>query len=243
MRYKCIVTYDGTMFHGFQTQPNLRTVQEEIEKVLLQINKKKTIVYSSGRTDAGVHAIGQVFHFDSDIIMEEKNMANAINSRLPKDIYITSVEKVSSDFYARFSAKAKEYHYLIDFGPYDPLKRNYRYYFRYKNFSLELFKEAGKLFLGEHDFKAFTKNHNLENTVRTIYSISFEEEGTLLKIKVIGSGFMHNMVRIMVAMMLEVGKKNITIEDLKNIIEDKDRRKAPKIAPANGLYLYKVFYE
>lgn len=242
MRYKCIVSYDGTLFHGFQTQPGLRTVQEEIENVLLKINKKKTTLYASGRTDAGVHAIGQVFHFDSDIEMSEWNMANAINSRLPKDIYITSVEHVNDDFFARFSVKEKEYHYLIDFGEYNPLQRNYRYYFHYKDFSLDLFKEASKLFLGEHDFKSFTKNHDLENTIRTIYSIDFEEDGTLLKVKIKGSGFMHNMVRIMVAMMIEVGKRRITIDDLKNIIEEKNRKLAPKILPANGLYLYKVYY-
>ena len=203
MRYKCVVTYDGTCFHGFQTQNNLRTVQEEIEHVLLIINKKKTIIYPSGRTDSGVHAIGQVFHFDTDIVMKEENMRNAINSRLPKDIYIKKVEIVSEDFHARFSVLKKEYHYYIDFGEFDPLKRNYRYYFPYKKIDRNLLYQASQIFVGEHDFKSFTKNKDLTDTTRIIYSIDFVWENDLLCIKIVGNGFMHNMVRILVAMWLE----------------------------------------
>ena len=212
MRYKCVVTYDGTCFHGFQTQNNLRTVQEEIEHVLLIINKKKTIIYPSGRTDSGVHAIGQVFHFDTDIVMKEENMRNAINSRLPKDIYIKKVEIVSEDFHARFSVLKKEYHYYIDFGEFDPLKRNYRYYFP------------------------------LTDTTRIIYSIDFVWENDLLCIKIVGNGFMHNMVRILVAMWLECARGKYSLSDLETILEEKNRVFAPKTAPASGLYLYKVYY-
>lgn len=242
MRYKCTVTYDGAMFHGFQIQGKLRTVQDEIEKVLLIINKKKTIIYPSGRTDSGVHAIGQVFHFDSDIVMKSENMRNAINSRLPRDIYISSVEVVSEDFHARFSVVKKEYHYLIDLGEYDPLKRNYRYYYPYKKIDRNLLYEASQMFVGEHDFRSFTKNKDLTNTVRTIYSIDFEWRDDLLTIKIIGNGFMHNMVRILVAMWLECARGKYSISNLKTILEEKNRAFAPKTAPANGLYLYKVYY-
>lgn len=242
MRYKCVVMYDGSMFHGFQTQGDLRTVQDEIEKVLLIINKKKTIVYPSGRTDSGVHSIGQVFHFDSEIVMKNENMRNAINSRLPRDIYIKEVEVVSEDFHARFSALKKEYHYLIDFGEYNPLKRNYRYYYPYKKIDRALLYEASQMFVGEHDFRSFTKNKDLTNTVRTIYSIDFEWCDDLLTIKIIGNGFMHNMVRILVAMWLECARGKYSIFELKTILEEKNRVYAPKTAPASGLYLYKVYY-
>lgn len=242
MRYKCAVTYDGSMFHGFQIQGKLRTVQDEIEKVLLIINKKKTTIYPSGRTDSGVHAIGQVFHFDSVIVMKCENMRNAINSRLPRDIYISSVEVVSEDFHARFSVIKKEYHYLIDFGEYDPLKRNYRYYYPYKKIDRALLYEASQMFVGEHDFRSFTKNKDLTNTIRTIYSIDFEWDNDLLTIKIIGNGFMHNMVRILVAMWVECARGKYSIFDLKTILEEKNRVFAPKTAPASGLYLYKVYY-
>ena len=245
MRYKCTVSYDGTLFHGFQSQGMLRTVQKEIEDVLYIIHKKPVTIYASGRTDALVHAYGQVFHFDSEIVMKEWNMQNAINTRLPKDIYISSVEIVDESFHARFSAVKKEYHYLISLGAFNPLKRNYVFHPSYPRSKIDYNKmeEASKIFIGTHDFKSFTKNHIIENTVRTIYDLKFEYNDDLLTIKIVGNGFLHNMVRIIVGMLYEVGKGNITKDDLIKIMEAKDRTKAPKIAPSNGLYLFKVYYE
>lgn len=242
MRYKCICSYDGTNFHGFQTQTNLRTVQEEIENVLKIICKKEVTIYPSGRTDTGVHAYGQVFHFDTEIEMGNWNMKNAINSRLPRDIYIKDVEKVSEEFHARFSAKSKEYHYKIALDEFDPLKKNYLYYPSYKNFDIDKMIEASLIFIGEHDFKSFTKNHKIENTVRTIYSIDFVKEENVLVIKFKGNGFLHNMVRILVAMLFMVGIGKLSKSDLESILAQKNRQLAPKTAPANGLYLYKVNY-
>lgn len=242
MRYKCIVSYDGTNFHGFQAQQGLRTVQKEIEDVLLLMMKKPIAIHCSGRTDTGVHAIGQVFHFDCDINMGNWNMQNAINSRISKDIYIKNVEKVDEQFHARASAIKKEYHYLIDFGEFNPLLRNYRYYCRYKNVNRTFMEEAAKLYIGEHDFRSYTKNKNKENTIREIFSIDFVWDSDLLIIKVVGSGFLHNMIRILVAMWLEAGRGKYSLEQLKAITEQKNRVFAPKIAPANGLYLYKVYY-
>ena len=241
MRYKCIVAYDGTNFHGFQVQNDLRCVQSEIEAALLIITKKKTKIYGAGRTDAGVHAYGQVFHFDFDVVMKPEFMKNAINCRLPNDIHILKVEHVSDNFHARFGALAKTYEYLMDFGEVDPLKVNYRWYYKYK-LNIDLLKESSKVFIGTHDFKAITKNHKLENTVRTIYSIDFELDGSLLKIKFRGNGFLHNQVRIMVAMMVEVARGKITISGLENVLKSLDRKKAPKTAPANGLYLMNIEY-
>jgi len=242
MRYKCIVSYDGTNFHGFQVQGELRTVQKEIEEVLKNIHKKDVTIYASGRTDALVHATGQVFHFDSDIDMKEWNMKTAINSLLPKDIYVSSVEKVSDDFHSRFSALKKEYHYVIGLDEYNPLNVNYMCYPMYRNIDYKKMEEASKVFIGEHDFRSFSKNHDIENTVRTIYSLDFVYEDNKLIIKIVGNGFLHNMVRIIVGMLLEVGKGRYDIEYLKEALMMKDRKYCPKIAPANGLYLYKVFY-
>ena len=173
--------------------------------------------------------------------MKPDFMKNALNSRLPKDIHIQKVEHVDENFHARFKALAKTYEYLLDFGETDPQKVNYRWYYKYK-LDIDLLKEASKVFVGTHDFKAITKNHKLENTTRTIYSIDFEQDGTLLKIKFRGNGFLHNQVRIMVAMIVEVARGKITILDLENVLKSLDRKRAPKTAPANGLYLMDIEY-
>lgn len=241
IRYKCVVMYDGTNFHGFQVQPELRTIQEEIESVLRIICKCETKIYGAGRTDTGVHALGQVFHFDSEVDMPNWNMKNAINSRLPRDIHILTVEHVDMNFHARFSSHSKEYKYLIDNGEFNPLLANYRYFYRHK-LDINKMIEASKIFIGEHDFKSFTKNHEIENTVREIYSIDFKVDGSLIEIVFKGNGFLHNMVRIIVAMMIEVANNRLSIEKLITIMESKNRLLAPKIAPANGLYLVSVNY-
>ncbi len=241
MRYKCTVQYDGTLFHGFQTQPNLRTVQEEIEKVLYIITKDNIKIQAAGRTDTGVHSLGQVFHFDSSITMGEWNMQNALNSRLPKDIYISKVEHVDKTFHARYSAKKKEYHYIIDIGEYNPLYHNYRYYVKHQ-LDINKMIDASLCFIGEHDFKAFTKNHNLINTTRIIDNIIFIQNDNIIIIKFIGNGFLHNMIRIIVAMLIEVGRGRKTKEELIEILEGKDRTRAPKTAPPNGLYLINICY-
>ncbi len=241
MRYKAIVMYDGTMFHGFQSQDNLRTVQEEIEKVLKVVTKKETRIYPAGRTDTGVHALGQVFHFDYEVKMEEWQIKNAINSRLPKDIYIKNINIIDDDFHSRYDAKKKTYQYVINLNEFNPLNKNYCYYYRYK-LDIEKMKQASQIFVGEHDFKSFTKNHLLENTVRTIYSIDFDYTDNVLKITFTGNGFLHNMIRIIVAMMLEVGNNRLSLSQLQEAMDGKDRKYAPKLAPANGLYLMSVEY-
>jgi tRNA pseudouridine38-40 synthase len=241
MRYKCTVAYDGSLFHGFQIQGDLRTVQLEIENVLLIITKSPVRIHPAGRTDTGVHGIGQVFHFDTAVEMPAANMQNAINSRLPRDIYIKKVEIVDESFHSRFNAIEKTYYYLIDLGEYNPLYNHYRYYYKYP-INLENMIEASKIFLGEHDFKAFTKNHKIDNTIRIIKTINFTVQDSLIKIEFVGNGFLHNMVRIIVAMLLEVARGKITKNDLERILASKNRKLAPKIAPPNGLYLVEVKY-
>lgn len=242
IRYKCICSYDGTRYKGFQIQKNGITIQSEIEKALKKILNNDIKICASGRTDSGVHALGQVFHFDADCDIKEYNMKKALNTYLPNDIHIISVEKVSEEFHARYSVIKKEYHYLINLGEYNPIEKDYVYQYPYKNINRDLLFEASRLFIGTIDFKSFTKNKDLTDTIRTIYSIDFNYNKDVVEISIIGSGFMHNMVRIIVAMWLEVARGKISISDLKLILEKKNRKYAPKTAPGCGLYLYKVYY-
>lgn len=241
MRYKCVVAYDGTQFSGFQVQKNLRTVQAEIEKALLPITKVPVVIYPSGRTDAGVHASGQVIHFDIDRNIGAEAVKRALNSRLPADIRVVSAVGVDSRFHARFCAIAKIYEYYIDFGTVNPLLRRYRYYCPYR-VDIARFKEAFSVYTGTHDFRSFAKESGLEDTVRTIFSIDFCEEGSLMVIRFTGNGFLRHMIRILVAMALEVGRSKITVDDLKSILEQKNRQLAPKIVPPAGLVLRTVKY-
>ncbi len=242
MRFKCECSYDGSSFKGFQVQKNGNTIQSEIEKALKKISNEDIKIYASGRTDSGVHAMGQVFHFDTSCNINASGVKRALNSYLPSAIHINDVEEVDSDFHARFSAIKKEYHYLINFGEYNPIRRDYEYQYPYKKIDRSLLEKASKLFIGTKDFRSFTKNQDLDNTVRTIYSIDFIWDKDLLTIKIVGNGFMQNMVRIMVAMWLEVARGRYTLEELNDIMEKKDRTFAPKTAPSCGLYLYKVYY-
>lgn len=242
MRYKCVVSYDGSNYLGFQVQKNGKTIQKVIEDTLKKITNEDITIFASGRTDSGVHAYGQVFHFDFLGNISPNSMRRALNSYLPEDIHINLVEEVDESFHARFSAKKKEYHYKINFGEYNPIERGYVYQYPYKKFDQTLMYKASQLFIGTHDFRSFSKNQDLENTTRTIYSIDFDYQCDILTIRIVGDGFMHNMVRIMVAMWLEVGRGRYTLDYLREVLMAKDRKLAPKTAPSCGLYLYKVYY-
>ncbi|MDQ1143246.1 tRNA pseudouridine38-40 synthase [Bacillus sp. SORGH_AS 510] len=244
-RYKCIISYDGSGFSGYQVQPNKRTVQLELEAVLAKMHKGTTIkVSGSGRTDAGVHALGQVIHFDSPLPITEERWEIALNSMLPEDISVLSVEKVAKDFHSRFGAKGKEYRYKLYLSvKRDPFQRKFAYRYSYP-LNLEAMKEASKYFLGTHDFTSFcSAKTEVEDKVRTIQAIDFLLEGDQLTIRFVGNGFLYNMVRILVGTLLEVGAGDRRPEDISAILEKKDRRFAGKTAPAHGLYLWGVFYQ
>lgn len=242
MRFKLIVSYDGTNFHGFQKQDELRTVEGELEKALTKICKQQIEVYASGRTDKGVHAIGQVIHFDTTINITCDGLKRAINSILPKDIYVSSVESVENTFHARYSAVKKEYHYLVDIGEYNPFYANYRCYYMYKNLDIEAMKKCCEIFIGTHDFRSFTKNSEALNTVRTIYDLEIICKDNLLTFRFVGNGFLHNQVRIITAMILEVGRGKLSVDDLIVVRDAKNRTFAPKVLGGEGLYLISVNY-
>ncbi|WP_062349871.1 tRNA pseudouridine(38-40) synthase TruA [Bacillus kwashiorkori] len=242
-RMKCIVAYDGTNFAGFQIQPNVRTIQGEIEKVLAKMHRQEVRIHASGRTDGKVHAVGQVFHFDSNIHMQKDQWKRALNSMLPEDIVISSVEFVSTEFHARFSATAKEYHYKVSLKKdKDPFMRNYAYHFPY-SLDLLAMNEAIGYLLGEHDFSSFcSAKTSVTDHIRTIYHIDLQEQNGELIFQIKGNGFLYNMVRIIVGTVLEVGIGARKAEEIPIIIAKKDRAFAGKTAPGHGLYLMKVDY-
>lgn len=243
-RYKCTVSYDGTGFFGYQVQPNKRTVQSELEEALLKLHKGKEVkVTASGRTDAGVHAKGQVIHFDTDLGIPDNRWPVALNSLLPDDISILSAEKAEDSFHARFDAAGKEYRYFLYLSKQrDPFSRHYAYQFPYQ-VDVEQMREAGRLLLGTHDFTSFcSAKTEMEDKVRTIKEITINQEGDMLSFRFIGNGFLYNMVRILVGTLLEIGSGDRNAEEIPELLRKKDRRLAGKTAPAHGLYLWKVFY-
>ncbi|MEH7437922.1 tRNA pseudouridine(38-40) synthase TruA [Neobacillus drentensis] len=243
-RYRCIISYDGSGFSGYQVQPNKRTVQREIEAVLAKMHKGTSVkVAGSGRTDAGVHAKGQVIHFDSPLPITEDRWEIALNSMLPEDISILSVKKVNDSFHSRFDAIGKEYRYVLHLSSKrDPFQRVFAYRYPY-SLNLEAMRKASKYFLGTHDFTSFcSARTEVEDKIRTVKAIDFLVEDDQLTIRFVGNGFLYNMVRILVGTLLEVGAGDRDPEDIPAILEKKDRRLAGKTAPAHGLYLWEVFY-
>jgi len=242
-RIKCVVKYDGSKFFGYQIQPKGRTVQQEIERALKKICKMEITTHAAGRTDSGVHALGQVFHFDSPIDMEATRYKKAFNSILPKDIYILDSREVASDWHSRFHAATKEYHYRLSTNEYDPLLCNYVHYCRYQ-LDLVKMQEAITYFLGTHDFSAFTANLENINKQRTIYvsEMIVHREGEYT-FRFVGTGFLKYMVRIMVGTLLHVGLGKIKPEEIPFIIAAKDRNFAGPTAKSEGLYLHSVKYD
>ncbi|MTT32735.1 tRNA pseudouridine(38-40) synthase TruA [Terrilactibacillus sp. BCM23-1] len=245
VKLKCTVTYDGTNFSGYQIQPNKRTVQGEIEAVLKKIHKGSEVkIVASGRTDAGVHAHEQVFHYTTNLTIPLANWKKALNSLLPDDIYIRKMEEVTEDFHARYHVKKKEYRYrLLVNTEKDVFRRNYTCHIPMA-LNKEAMEEAAKAFLGEHDFTSFcAANTPVVNKVRTIHKLSIiEDSNHEWVIQVIGSGFLYQMVRIIVGTLLDVGKGKLAPKDVADIIEKKDRSYASQTAPAQGLTMWKVTY-
>jgi tRNA pseudouridine38-40 synthase len=244
-RLNCILSYDGTAFSGYQIQPNHRTVQAVIEEVLKKMHKGNPVrIFASGRTDAGVHAVGQSIHFDTSLHIPMNKWKLALNSLLPEEISIQHVQRVSSNFHARYDVKNKEYRYKVSLlRDRDVFMRNYHYHYPYQLDYIAI-KEAIKYLVGTHDFTSFcSAKTEVEDRLRTIYEIEFFEEDDLLIFRFVGNGFLYNMVRIMVGTLLEIGQGMKRPEEIVSILEQRDRSKAGKTAPGNGLYLWKVNYD
>ncbi len=241
-RYKATIEYDGTNYKGWQSQPKGDTVQDAIENALKEIFGKKITVFGSGRTDTGVHALGQVAHFDAETVMTEGKLLRAVNAHLPEDVRIKKLEKADENFHARFDAKRKTYLYKLYLSDViSPLRRNYAHQV-YGKVDVNKMKEATDYFVGTHDFYAFSSKSDKEDTVRTLDYVNLTQNGDEVDILMCGDGFLYNMVRVIVATIVEVGKCKIPVADIPKIFEGKDRSKSGKKLSPEGLYLVSVEY-
>ncbi len=253
LRKKLIVGYKGTNYNGFARQAQdkvhgsgTRTISAEIEMAIKKITREEVKVIGAGRTDSGVHALGQVCLIDIRSQIGNFGLRQAINNKLPKDIVIKSIEDVNEEFHPTFSAKSKRYRYqILNSEIRCPFKSDVVYYYPYK-LDLEKMREAAQELVGTHDFRAFcaAKSSVLEkgtSTVRTIFDIEIEKnEEEIITIMVVGNGFLYNMVRIIVGTLIDKGRdRGIAI---KEIIECKERKYAGKTVPASGLTMIGVEY-
>lgn len=240
---KLTLEYDGSNFFGWQKQKGLRTGEGELEKAILKATGESVKIFSSGRTDKGVHAYSQVVNFLVNSTIPGEKYRHPINDKLPKDIYISKSEEVDIDFHSRFDAKSKTYKYLIlNRKLKSPIMRNYAYFVDYE-LSFENMKKGLEYLVGRYDFSSFVALRSNENkNIRTIYNIEIKKNGEFLEFYFKGNGFLHNMVRIIIGTTIEIGYGRRKPEEMKEILESKDRKKAGHTAPAEGLYLMEVEY-
>ncbi len=244
MRYLVKVSYNGIHFYGFQYQKDARTVQDEIERVLNRMHKDFVRIHPAGRTDAGVHAIEQYFHFDSHIDIPEDKWKYAMNSGLPADIRVHGVQRISDDYHVRFHSCGKAYRYRIYQGDdKDPFQNGLKVYYPYA-LDEEKMRRAMGYFIGTHDFTSFSSAKTaIENKVRHIYRFDLIKTEDGYDFVIVGSGFLYNMVRILVAYVLEVGQGRWDGSKTPEILKARDRKRVPRTAPAEGLYLERVFLD
>ena len=246
MRWKCTCAYDGTDFDGWQRQPGGGAVQNHIESALTQVLDMPLQLHGSGRTDAGVHARGQCFHFDAEWLHEPEKLVRALHSILPTSIRIKSVKSVSYDFHARFSVSGKRYLYNYYLGRADPTDDRYVWACRDLPLDLKEMQAAADRLLGTHDFSAYGATHGKENDpnpVKTVTRLQLKQRGKFICLYAEGSGFLYRMVRSIAGALHAVGRGRLTSEDIAEILESKERTHRIVTAPAKGLFLDKVFYE
>lgn len=246
--YKCIVSYEGTRYNGWQKQGNTQnTIQGKMEETLSKMLEEEIEIAGSGRTDAGVHALGQVFHFhcQKDISDFEKFLSD-VNGYLPKDIRILSIEECDLRFHARLNATGKTYQYRIDTSAYGNLfLRNTTHHIA-APLDIEAIKKGASYLIGTHDFKSFNSNKRFKkSSIRTIYNIQIEEDidNNLLFFTFTGNGFLYNMVRILSGTFIEIGLGLRSPDEIPTILEGCDRGLAGHTAPAEGLFLINVSYK
>ena len=243
---KAVIQYDGSRYFGFQAQLNpeqLPTVQEALEEAIGGLLKEKTRVYSAGRTDRGVHALGQVVNFYTESLIPVEKLARAINQHLPVDVYIRSVEEVASTFHARKSALGKHYQYRVWNSEEKTVFGNQYFYHYPGSLDDELMQEACKLLEGTHNYQGFSAaGSTVKSFVRTVYDMNMRRNGDWLTFDVYGNGFLYNMVRIMVGTVLDIGLHRKKVDVIPQVLATQNRHLAGRTAPASGLYLKNVFY-
>ncbi|HZZ19796.1 MAG TPA: tRNA pseudouridine(38-40) synthase TruA [Opitutaceae bacterium] len=245
-RWKCVCAYDGTDFSGWQSQQTKDSVQDTLEARLEAILKMPTRIHGSGRTDAGVHAAGQVFHFDAEWKHGAEKLAAALRFKLPKSIQIVSVRPVGRSFHARFSAKRKVYTYNIYLGDADPFTRPYCWSVL-KPLDLAAMKSAAAVLVGRHDFKSFSAYNGAEpgeagDTTRNLRRLDVRVRGKNVRVIAEADGFLYRMVRSLVGALVSVGEGRLTEADLRSILGSNQRTERVQTAPPQGLFLTKVSY-
>lgn len=244
-KVKCIIQYDGTNFSGFQIQPRGRTVQGELERALKKMHKGDHVrIQPSGRTDKGVHAVGQVIHFETPFELEVRSWKQALNTMLPNDLYVKKVAYVPHDFHCRYDANQKEYRYIVNRSK-EPnvFKHNYAYHFPYE-LNIKAIQEACTHLEGTHDFTSFSsaKDTSKGSKIRTLFEVSCLEKEEDLIFTFRGDGYLYHMVRIMIGTLLDIGQGRREATDIKELFSKRDRRLASQTSPAVGLYLWEVTY-
>jgi len=242
-RWKCVCAYDGTAFAGWQSQTGGEAIQDVIERRLARILGVPVRIQSSGRTDAGVHALGQVFHFDAAWRHGPEKLVAAMRAGLPPAIQIKSARAVSPEFHARFSATGKIYTYHVFLGEADPFIRPFCWSF-FRSLDFVAMEKAAAVLRGVHDFKAFSAFNRVkrENTVRNLRRLELVRRGRRVRITVEADGFLYKMVRSIVGALVAVGEGKLTPERMRTILDSRHRTAAVTTAPAQGLFLVKVKY-
>ena len=241
---KLVIEYDGKDFNGWQKQPNKLNIQGELERAIMEITKEDNIeLNASGRTDAGVHAIGQVANFKTNCNIPVEKFPIAINTKVKKSIVVKSEEEMPERFHSRYNCKQKTYRYIINNSEYgSAIYRNQECHIPQK-LDVEAMKKAIKHFEGEHDFKGFkASGTSSKNSVRKIFKTNIEVHDDRIFIELTGSGFLYNMVRIMSGTLVDVGLGKINPDSIPEIIKSGDRTRAGKTLPPQGLYLLRVEY-
>ena len=239
MRYLIKFSYDGTKFHGFQRQNDVKNVQGTLEKVLSDVFESDIVIKGSGRTDAGVHAEAQCAHFDVDKKITKEDI-NIINRILNEDIVIKNYKLVKNDFHARHDVKYKKYVYKLNIGDFDKLKEGYYYQKKFK-LDFSLMKRAMKLFVGTHDFRNFVSGPRIDYTT-TIYKAKLKKKGSIVLFEFVGVGFYRYMVRHLVGALVDVGRGKAKVSDVERMLDNPLVEKNLSVVPADGLYLVDVKY-
>lgn len=240
---KLTIEYEGTNYHGWQSQINALAISDVISTSLTKLTGETCNLIGSSRTDVGVHALGQVANFKTTASIPGDKYSYALNSFLPRDIVIRKSEEVDLNFHSRFSATGKKYKYLILNSPQpSALLRNGVYHAK-NVLNIDEMKKASGFFLGKHDFSAFKSTGSaVKSNERTITEVSLEKKDEIIEFYISGDGFLYNMVRIIVGTLIEVGQGKKKAEEIGKVINSLDRKKAGQTASAQGLYLVEVFY-
>ncbi len=244
MRVQLTVAYDGTNYHGWQLQPNGITIESVLNQALSDLLGENITVIGASRTDAGVHSLGNLAVFDTNTRIPAEKISYALNQRLPEDIVIQESKEVAANFHPRRCSSRKTYEYKILNRQFpDPTRRRDTYFYHY-GLDVEKMRKAAGFLVGEHDFKSFCSIHtSAETTVRTIYAIDVKKEEDVIAIRIEGSGFLYNMVRIIAGTLVEVGNGKLEPETLKQILNQKARNAAGPTAPAHGLTMIGIVIE